>query len=374
MAVAENPSKLLLWSFLFFAISLALSAYSARNPWVAQIGVNLVGEVLRPLEFVVKGSSENVTGVWSNYVWLVDVRHENERIKERVEALEAENSRLLEGENELKRLRKLVNAAEDRQIEGIAAEVIGYDPSNWVRAVTVDKGSLVGIAAGMPVIEGDAVVGQVIAVSPNTARVLLLTDHSSAVDALVQSSRARGVVHGLGKEYCELRYVLQEDEVAVGDRIVTSGMDGIFPKGLTVGVVAEAQKSGAGMFQRVRVDPAADIARLESVLIVTEGVTASELPAVSEKGAPLATSSGILRIRAQGGSASSVAASTSEKSLASASSKSAALAAGSASRSASSPRASKSSSRTAGSVSSASSRATSFSSASAASAERGGAE
>jgi len=284
MAVVENRSKLLLWSLLYFALSLALSAYSARNPGVAQIGVNLVGEVLRPLQFIVEGSGERVTGFWSYYVWLVDVRQENERIRERVEALEAENSRLREGENELKRLRKLLSAADERQIEGIAAEVIGYDPSNWVRAITVDKGTLVGISSGMPVIEGDAVVGQVIAVSPNTARVLLLTDHSSAVDALVQASRARGVVHGLGKEYSELRYVLQEDLVAVGDRIITSGMDGIFPKGLTVGIVSETRKAGAGMFQGIRVDPAADIPKLESVLIVTEGVTATELPVVSGKG------------------------------------------------------------------------------------------
>jgi rod shape-determining protein MreC len=345
----------LLWSFFFFATALALSAYSARNPWVAKIGVNLVGEVLRPLEFLVVGGSENVTGVWSHYVWLVDVRKENERIKERVEALEAENSRLLEGENELKRLRKLVNAAEDRQIEGIAAEVIGYDPSNWVRAVTVDKGSLVGIAAGMPVIEGDAVVGQVIAVSPNTARVLLLTDHASAVDALVQSSRARGVVHGLGKEYSELRYVLQEDVVAVGDRIITSGMDGIFPKGLTIGVVSEAQKAGAGMFQSVRVEPAADISKLESVLIVTEGVAESELPAVSEKGGAVVVSAGILRSRGREASASSE--SVASKSSGSASSKPLAGLASSASRG------SKSSTRKSSSASSvATSSASAFSS------------
>jgi len=121
----------------------------------------------------------------------------------------------------------------------------------------------------MPVIKGNALVGQVVVVSPNTSRVLLIIDHSSGVDSLIQSSRVRGVVEGLGRDVCELRYVPREEEVAIGDRIITSGVDGVYPKGLMVGLVSDVDKGAGSLFWSVKVKPAVNFSRLETVLIIT---------------------------------------------------------------------------------------------------------
>jgi rod shape-determining protein MreC len=99
--------------------------------------------------------------------------------------------------------------------------------------------------------------------------VLLITDHGSAVDAIVQASRARGVVGGAGARFCEMRYVLPDQEVRVGDRVITSGMDLVFPKGLLIGIVSEAGRRSSSMFRSVELKPAVDFAVLENVLVVT---------------------------------------------------------------------------------------------------------
>lgn len=272
----QATSRVALSSFFLFCFSLFLTAYSARNRWFVELGFKAVAELLYPLQVVFRKSSQGVSGIWDGYIALIGVQEENQILRERLEALEAENSRLLEEESEVKRLRMLLNAAEEHQLQGIAANVIGYDPSNWIRAIIVDKGSTHGVETGLAVIDGDAIVGHVIATSLYSSKVLLLTDHASGIDSLVQNSRARGVVQGLGKEFCELRYVLQEDTVSVGDRIISSGMDGIFPKGLAVGVITEMPKKTEGIFQSIRVRPSAKLARLETVLIVTSKGTVPE--------------------------------------------------------------------------------------------------
>jgi rod shape-determining protein MreC len=113
------------------------------------------------------------------------------------------------------------------------------------------------------------VVGQVIAVSPNSARILLMTDHSSGIDAIVQGSRIRGVVEGSGTQMSQLRYVTREFSIKTDELVLTSGMDGVFPKGLLLGTVSAVQSSGGGMFQTVEVRPSVDFVRLEEVLILT---------------------------------------------------------------------------------------------------------
>ncbi len=266
-----NPPRLFLSGGFLFVLSVFLTAYSSSHPWIARVGVHTVGEVMRPLQYVVRTVTLEISDLWTQYAWLVETEQANILLRERLAALEEDNSRLLERESEVEQLRKLVGAAQEHGLQGIAADVIGHDSSNWVRSITVDKGSLHGVVPGLAVIEGDAVVGQVTGVSPHTSRVLLISDHASAVDSLVQTSRVRGTVQGVGKGQCELRYVLQEDEIEVGDRLISSGMDKIFPKGITVGVVAEVSRAGQGMFKRIQVKPAADLARLETVLIVLSG-------------------------------------------------------------------------------------------------------
>jgi len=214
----------------------------------------------------------------------------------RLNALEAKNSKLVELDGENQRLRGLLSVVESTSHTGIAAKVIGRDPTNWNQSLTVDTGRDQLVKIGYPVLEQNGVVGQVVAVGGSSSRVLLITDPASGVDAIVQGSRARGVVQGTG-EGCHLEYVLSEDEVKIGDRIITSGMDGIFPKGLLIGVVSDVgpARKGGSMFQSITVQPTVNMNRLENLLIIyslKEGTVSSDHVAVDSRSPELRPADG----------------------------------------------------------------------------------
>jgi rod shape-determining protein MreC len=267
--VASNRPRVIAVSFGLFCLSLFLTAFSAKNPGLVRGAYAFVGEILRPLQVINHSAYSSVAGIWDSYVSLIGVRSENTRLQEKLNALEMENSRLLEFEHENSRLKGLLGIIEEGGFEGVAARVIGYDPSNWVQAIIVDRGSRQGIAPGMAVLEADGVVGQVVTTSLNSSRVILVADHASGVDAIVQASRARGVVEGSGRAECRLNYVQADQEVKQGDRIITSGMDGVYPKGLLIGYVSEIKDKQKGLFKHIEVKPSVVFSRLENVLIVT---------------------------------------------------------------------------------------------------------
>ena len=161
----------------------------------------------------------------------------------------------------------------------VAAEVIGQDPSSWFKSVTINKGEGDGVKRGMAVISPDGVVGQILKAAPHYATVLLVTDYNSAIDSIVQKTRARAIVEGSGENRCQLKYLLRTDEVNVGDVIVTSGLGGNFPKGLLIGEIRRVEKKGRGVFQYADLMPSVDLTKLEEVLVITE----SPVPANEEK-------------------------------------------------------------------------------------------
>ncbi len=269
-APSRNKAKVAGSSFFLFCIALFLTSYSAKNPWTNTIGTSAGSLVLQPFQIVFDSGYSAVSNFWSHYIGLISVRRENEALHERLAALEAQNSKLMELESENARLAALLGVREAAQVRGVAAHVIGHDPSNWIQMLTLDVGESEGIMPGIPVLEGNGVVGQVAAVGGSTSRVLLITDHSSGIDAIIQGSRVRGVLEGSGK-LSQLSYVLSDEEVKLGDRVITSGMDGVFPKGMLLGVVSsvDATKKIGGMFQSIEVKPAVDFSKLENVLLVT---------------------------------------------------------------------------------------------------------
>jgi len=236
MLALDSRAKVAGSALLYFLSAVALSAYSARNPQFVSSGAALVSEGLRPFRVVTSGVSGTVKRFFDDYVALVGLKAEHRDLLDRVRTLEAANSRLLEIESENERLRGLLGVTERVGLKGVAAQVVGRDATNWVQTVTLNRGANDGIARGMPVVVGDGVVGHVVTVSPSTSIVLLMTDHSSGIDAIVQGSRARGVVEGMGQELCRWRFVLREAEVKIGDRVITSGLDTVYPKGLLLGV------------------------------------------------------------------------------------------------------------------------------------------
>ncbi len=255
-------------SLALFVGALFLTAYSSRNPSVAKVGNALVLELIAPVSRLAEMVRNGVETVWGQYVHLVGTSAENELLVARVQELEGKLSALSEFERENARLRQMLSFSAENGLRSVAASVIGSDPSGWIRGIVIDRGSVHGVEPGMAVVHSKGIVGQVASVSSNASRVLLVNDHSSGVDVVVQGSRARGVVEGAGERVCELKFITKETPVKEGDLIITSGMDRVFPKGLIVGTIVDVDSQSGGLFQTVEVKPSVDFSRLEEVLIV----------------------------------------------------------------------------------------------------------
>ncbi|MBC7231767.1 MAG: rod shape-determining protein MreC [Chloroflexi bacterium] len=240
---------------------------------------NVVFTVLAPLQYSFHWISVRIAhGVQT----LRDLRTLQSRIQElqdTVDRLMIENVRLREAEIERTILReqlqfKLANPT----YELLAAEVIGRDPSNLLQYIIIDRGANDGVAVGMPVVTARGLVGRVTSVYPQSARVMLLTDPASSVNALIQSSRATGVVQGQGQRGLVMRYIEQSEQVAVGDIVLTSGLGGNFPKRLVIGQVTAVKRNDVEMFQEVQVQSAVRFDRLEIVLVVQNFVPIDYAP------------------------------------------------------------------------------------------------
>jgi rod shape-determining protein MreC len=213
-------------------------------------------------------SAETVEKAWLKYFSFVDLREENTRLKKEVDDLQMQNDLYRELVSTQARLRELLQFKESMRSPMMAAQVIGRDPTGWFESVFIDKGTNVGLKLNMPVLDARGIVGRLVAVAPNYAKVLLIIDQNSAVDCLVQRTREKGILKGLPSQLCRLHYVSRAADVAVGDKIVTSGLDRIFPKGLPVGEVTEVADTPWEFFKDVRVKPNADFSRLEEVLVL----------------------------------------------------------------------------------------------------------
>jgi len=213
---------------------------------------------------------DSVKDTWNQYFFLVSKAKENQRLKKALGQSLEQLNRYRETEIANDRLRHLIGFEKEIPRPMIAAQVVGKDPSAWSKTIIVDKGTRDSVRQGAPVVIPEGIVGVVVEASARYAKVLLLTDPNSAVDALVQQTRARGIVKGGGADYCVFDYVLRKHEISVGDMVVSSGLDGVFPKGFRVGRISEIVRQNAGIFQKVSVTPYVDFEILEEVFIISE--------------------------------------------------------------------------------------------------------
>lgn len=254
---------------VFVMIIAALLLYSAnlRRQGASTFFERSVLQLTAPLHKGLDIASNWVTDTWDHYLWLVDTERDNIELIKQNRHLQAELNRLVEVRLANERLRKLLDFKEDVQLPTLPAQVISEDASSWFRTVMIDKGAEDGLLEGMPVVVAEGVVGRTIRVAANQSTVLLITDASSAVAALVQDNRTRGICRGEGTSL-SLDFALRRAEIEIGDRIVTSGTGGVFPKGLVIGAVREVSKGEYGLFQSVTVTPSVDFSRLEEVLVL----------------------------------------------------------------------------------------------------------
>jgi rod shape-determining protein MreC len=267
-----TSGSLLLISLLLFSVSIRSQPY--RDP----VG-HLVLDALAPFQAVFSWLGRSLGRTWTGYIDLVGARRDNQLLQSRVAGLEGELVRLSELERENARLAELLNLG--AQVEGTVygARVIARDPGPLSMTLTIDRGERDHVRRGMAVLAPQGVVGQVAEASHAAARVVLLTDHNSGIDAIVQRSRARGIVQGGTDGSCYMNYLSRDADVAVGDRVVTSGLDRVFPKGIVVGEVVEVSRRHRGLLQAAVVRPSVALDRLEEVLVVDATTAVADPPA-----------------------------------------------------------------------------------------------
>lgn len=254
-------SALLLVSFVLITLNLRRD----RGPLFVE---SWFSTLFSPIQAVFMSGVHRVAETADHYLFMVDAAKENDRLKEELDRLLKEKNQLQETVLRQDRLLRLTGDRPGPQRPSVVATVIGRDATQWSKVVVIDKGTQHAVREKLPVITDAGVLGHIIESGPFTSKVLLITDSRSSVDALFQDSRVQGIVVGAGEKWCQMKYVAKSAEVKVGDRVVSSGLGGIFPKGIPIGWVTEVARSDQGLFQSIRLKPGADIERLEEVMIL----------------------------------------------------------------------------------------------------------
>ena len=262
--------RLFFTALFFLLLALLLLTLHAKE----ERETSLMEKVLLQVSFPLQQGAQK-TFLWfkeagEHYIFLSRVQEENGDLRRIISSLREENNRLREGLMSEERIKKLVGWQSEHPYSSLMARVYARGPSGWFKTVLVNKGENDGVIKDMPVATSEGVVGRVIEASADTAKVLLIIDANSAVDVIVQRSRAQGIVEGRVEEVCILKYVQKNEEVQVGDKVITSGLGGIFPKGLVVGTVTNVDRKRPGIFQYIEVTPTVDLSKLEEVLILRE--------------------------------------------------------------------------------------------------------
>ncbi len=264
--------SLFVFVLLLLLLALVLMSLRAKQNKGMEFFDALLMEICSPVQKASTFVIETVQGTFQRYVFLVNLERENRRLKQQIAELQEENQRNKEMKLAIERLKRLLKFTERNPPSMIGAEVTGQDPSSWFKSVTIDKGERDGVKKGMAVVSPEGVIGQILKTAPHYATVLLITDYNSAIDSIVQRTRAKAMVEGKGENRCQLKYLLRTEEVSVGDAVVTSGLAGNFPKGLMVGEIKKVDKKGYGVFQYAELEPSVDLTKLEEVFVIMEPI------------------------------------------------------------------------------------------------------
>ncbi|MBU3931358.1 MAG: rod shape-determining protein MreC [Pseudomonadota bacterium] len=250
-------------------ISLTVLSFSAIRPSETGFLRKMVLEAAAPVEDTINISLQNLHDVWKRYLFLVGLEDENRRLRKQNADLTEQLNRYREGSLEAMRLQKLLELREGFPQRAVAARVIDHNRSSLFKTLLINKGTADGLRVGLAVLSDQGVVGRIIEISWHASRVLLLIDGNSNIDGLIQRSRAQGILQGAGSAGCSLKYISRAEEVLAGDVVISSGLSGVFPKGLLLGVVTGASRKEGGLFQKIDVAPAVDFEKLEEVLALT---------------------------------------------------------------------------------------------------------
>ena len=249
----------------FLLMTLQVRHETVSLTFTRQALLFLVSPFIRVTAVTIQG----ITGTWKDYVDLRAVREENKRLQLETTMLKRRLDQLQDQALETQRLERLLAMRQSSRAEFLTARVVGKDATNWFKTVLLDRGSLEGIRRNQPALAPDGLVGRVVEVTLTASRVQLLTDPVSAVGGLIRRTRVTGIVSGNLGAGARVRYLPLMADVAVGDEVVTSGMGGVFPKGILIGRITSVERKSGALFQEATLQSAVDLSRLEEVLILT---------------------------------------------------------------------------------------------------------
>jgi rod shape-determining protein MreC len=256
---------------VLIVLSLIVISRQVRDPTGMTYFRRTVITVISPFQVALNTVVGGINGFWNDYLFLVDTNSENELLRQEVNRLRSE---IQEVREELYRAGRLEDFAAYRRetgLMGMAARVIGESPDPWVKTIVVNRGIEEGVQRGMPVVVPDGLVGRVMAVAPHSSIVRLVIDRSSRVPVFVRRSRARAVLEGENSGTCQLKYLDRTEDVLEGDIVITSGLAGVYPRGIEIGTITQVLKKNYGLYQYSKMLPKAAFTRLEDVLIIQPG-------------------------------------------------------------------------------------------------------
>jgi len=259
-------TSLIIAATLLLVIAL-LSLSLKRSPVLRKVEgvmISLTAPGLQGLYYL----GRTLRGLWEGYFYLVRVQRENAALRSRLGEYEQREVQYQEALQTLTRLEALLDLKKQVALPITGARVIAYDPSLWSRCALLDQGQDNGVKRGLPVLAAGGIMGRIVETYPHYSKVMLIVDRNSGADAMVQRTRVRGVLQGMGGNRCSLDYVPKSADVQVGDLVLASGLGGIYPKGTAFGKVTAANKKTQGVFQEIEVTPAVDLSALEEVVVV----------------------------------------------------------------------------------------------------------
>ena len=230
--------------------------------------VSFIYSAFKPVDQTITFFQRKVSNIFDSYIRLVGVNRENQVLTEEIRRLRTEIVSLREKELENKRLKKILDLKDKLDFPTIVAQIIGQDVSGLFRTVLINKGSDEGVMPDMPVTTPGGIVGKIGRCSNAMAQVAMITDPNVAVDCRVERTRDRGLLIGSYSYSCVLQYLSKEAKIERGDLIVTSGLDGIFPRGLVVGTIESVRSSEHGLFLEATVSPSARLSEIEEVMVI----------------------------------------------------------------------------------------------------------
>lgn len=239
-------------------------------------------ETFAPIQRGTTSLKETIVNIVENYFFIVNTSKENKILKKSIDDLENSLFDMSEIQKENQRLKRLLEFGKEIQKKKVLAQVVAWDSSSEFSVLRINKGSSANIKVRDPVITINGIVGYIFRVTPNYSDVLTILDQNNRVDAIVARTRSHGIIEGISKDKCILKYVARTEQVELGDEVISAGLGTIYPKGLKIGRITKVDKENFGITQSIEITPSVNFNKLEEVVVFTQSENSSDEVEVSD--------------------------------------------------------------------------------------------